>query len=255
MPALGRGFLLISVIALVLASCTPQRMLVYMQGDPAMLSDTTRFVMMLYPGDIISMNLFTVNPEAFPGLTTGKENAPVMDNRSAYEKGYVIDSNGDVSFPYIGHVHLSGLTIEAAHDTLVGRFRQFIEDPVVILKKLSFKISIVGEVNKPGLYYIPNEQLTLMEAIALAGDLTNYSDRTNVKIMRKNGDRVEQIQVDLTQMESFIGRTRFIYPDDVIYVAPSKKKGFTSISPATAVITSSLTVLILAATLYLNTKD
>jgi hypothetical protein len=73
--------------------------------------------------------------------------------------------------------------------------------------------------------------------------------------MRKNGDRVEQIQVDLTQMESFIGRTRFIYPDDVIYVAPSKKKGFTSISPATAVITSSLTVLILAATLYLNTKD
>lgn len=253
----SKGILLFLAAALLwVSSCTPLKELVYMQGDPALLNDTTKFEMKLYPGDIISLNLFSVNPDALPGLSMAKEATPVIDNRSAYEKGFVIDQDGYAAFPYIGKVHLAGLTMQDAHDTLHNRLLQFIDDPVVVIKKLSFKISIVGEVNKPGLYYIPNEELTLIEAIALAGDVTNYADRTNVKIIRKKGDKSEEIAVDLTQKSSFIGKTRFIYPDDVIYVAPSKKKGFTSISPATAVITSSLTVLILAITLYLNaSKD
>ena len=245
----------LTAVLLCTTSCTPLKELVYMQGDPALLSDTTKFEMMLYPGDIISLNLFSVNPDALPGLSMAKEANPVIDNRSAYEKGFIIDEEGYAAFPYIGKVMLGGLSMNQAHDTLQNRLLQFIDEPVVVIKKLSFKVSIVGEVNKPGLYYIPNEQLTLIEAIALAGDVTNYADRTNVKIIRKMGHMSEEIQIDLTQKTSFVGKTRFIYPDDVIYVAPSKKKGFTSISPATAVITSSLTVLILAITLYLNASN
>lgn len=255
MKMLRRLFFVFAATILFLAACTPQRELVYLQGDPAILRDTTTFRMMLYPGDIISMDLYTVNPDAFPGLATSKDKMTGMDNRSAYEKGFVLDQKGDVAFPYIGKVHLSGLTLDAAHDTIQNRFLQFIDEPVVILKKLSFKISVVGEVNKPGLYYVPNEQLTLLEGLAMAGDVTNFADRTNVKVLRKHGNEVEEISLDLTQKESFTGKTKFLYPDDVVYVAPSKKKRFTTLSPATAVITSLLTVLILAGTLYVRTNE
>lgn len=243
---------LVPVLFLMLVSCTPQRKLVYLQGDAAILKDTTTFEMKLFPGDIISVELFTVNPDAFPGLGISTDRITGTDNRTAYEKGFVLDRNGDVSLPYIGKVHLAGLSLNAAHDTVDQRFRQYIEEPVIVLKKLSFKISVVGEVNRPGLYYIPNEQLTLLEGIALAGDLTNFADRTSVKILRKNGDAIDEIQVDLTQKTAFVGKSKFLHPDDIIYVAPSRKKGFTTISPATAVITSFLTVLILAGTLYIR---
>jgi polysaccharide biosynthesis/export protein len=244
--------LLVPAMFILLVSCTPQRKLVYLQGDPAVLRDTTTFEMKLYPGDIISVELFTVNPEAFPGLGISSDHITGTDNRSAYEKGFILDKNGDVSLPYIGKIHLAGLSLSAAHDSVDQRFRQYIDEPVVVLKKLSFKVSVVGEVNRPGLYYIPNEQLTLLEGLALAGDLTNYADRTSVKILRKNGDAIDEILVDLTQKTSYIGQSKFLHPDDIIYVAPSRKKGFTTISPATAVITSLLTVIILAGTLYIR---
>src|SRR5688572_8723042 len=78
--------LLIPALFILLASCTPQRKLVYLQGDPAVLRDTTTFEMKLFPGDIISVELFTVNPEAFPGLGISSDHITGTDNRSAYEK-------------------------------------------------------------------------------------------------------------------------------------------------------------------------
>jgi polysaccharide export outer membrane protein len=151
-------------------------------------------------------------------------------------------------------MQLGGLSIDDAHDTIVGRFRQFIDDPVVVIKKLSFKVSVLGEVNRPGLYYVPNEQLTLLEALATAGDLNNYADRTNIKILRKTGSGIMELPVDITSKESFTGVTRFIYPDDVIYVPPTRKKAFLAISPATAVLTSMLTAVALIATAYFRAQ-
>lgn len=237
-----------------LVSCTPQRKLVYLQGDASMLRDTTSFRMMIKAGDILMVNLFTVNPEAFPGIGITSDHSVVADNRSAYEKGFVVDQSGKIVLPYIGAVPLSGLTMQEAHDTITNRFRQYIDEPVVVVKKLNFKISVIGEVNRPGLYYIPNEELTLLEGLAMAGDLTNYADRTSLHILRKSGNETIEIIVDLTQKTAYTGATKFLYPDDVVYVAPTKKKRFTTISPATAVITSLITTLVLTATLIIRTQ-
>lgn len=250
---LKRIRLLLLAPFLVWASCTSQKELVYLQGDPAVLLDTTAFQMRLYPGDIISVDLYTVNPEAFPGLgLLARETGVNTDNRSAYEKGFVMDASGSLSLPYIGQVNLSGKTIPEATQLIRERFTRFIDDPVIVVKKLSFKVSLIGEFNKPGLYYVPNETLSLLEALAMAGDLNNFADRTKIKLYRKTEKGTLEIPIDITQVTAMTGPTRFVYPDDVIYAPPSPKKAFTAISPATAVITSLISTTVLVLALIIN---
>jgi len=246
-----QGFIVFSLLMVILfVGCTSQKKMVYLQGDATLLNDTTTFKMKLYPGDIISVELYTVNPDAFPGLGNLSTHTLTTDNRSAYEKGFVMDKYGNVSLPYVGTINLSGLLIDEAHDTIVNRFRQFIDEPVITIKKLSFKVSIIGEVARPGLYYIPNEQLTILEAVALAGDLTYYANRKEMKIIRKTNNGLIEIPVDFTSKLAFTGASKYIYPDDIIYIPPTRKKAFSAISPATSVITSIVTTLVLVIALY-----
>lgn len=239
---------------LLLSSCTPQRKLVYLQGDPAVLSDSSVFTMTVQPGDILLVQLNTVNPEAFPAIGLLSANIEGNDTRSAYEKGIVVDADGNLSLPYVGTIHVMGMTIPQVRDAITQRFKRYIDEPVVVVKKLSFKITLLGEFNRPGLYYVPNEQITLLEALALAGDLNNYADRTCLRIIRKSGNGSIEIPIDLTSKTSVTGPSKFIQPDDVIYAQPTRKKAFTAITPATAVITSLLTAVALIATAYFRSQ-
>lgn len=243
------------LLVLALGACTPQRKLVYLQGDAKLFAnDSSSFEMKIYPSDILMVQLFTVNPDAFPGLGISASANEGNDSRSAYEKGFVVDKQGNLALPYVGNIHVAGLSMDDAHDTILNRFKKYIDDPVIIIKKLSFKVSVLGEVNRPGLYYVPNEQLTLLEGLAMAGDLNNYADRTNLRILRKTSTGTIEIPVDLTSKEAFTGVSKFIYPDDVIYIPPTRKKAFTAVSPATAVITSFLTAVALLATAYFRSQ-
>lgn len=248
-------FLTATVTSLIFASCTPQKKLVYLQGDASKLAnDSTDFRMKLSPGDIITVDLYTVNPEAFPGIGIMNDKPTLTDNRTPYEKGFLLDRTGKVSLPYIGDVNLAGLTIEEAHDTVTARFHKFIDEPVIVVKKLSFKISVLGEVTRPGLYYVPNEKLTILEALGMAGDLNNFGDRTALTILRKTPEGTIEIKVDLTSKDAYVGASKYIYPDDVIYVAPVRNKAFVTISPATAVLTSIIASLVIIATLIVRTQ-
>jgi polysaccharide biosynthesis/export protein len=235
-------------------SCTPQKKIVYFQNNAGNTNDTSAFEMKLAIGDIITVDLYTINPDAFPGIGISKDRATIVDNRSAYEKGFTIDKSGKVILPYIGEVMLQGLSVPEARDLITQKFKAFLDEPVIVVKKLSFKVSIVGEVQKPGLYYVPNERITLIEGLALAGDVGNYADRTNVKIIRQTANGSIEIPIDLTDQSSLVGAAKYLYSDDVVYVAPSRKKAFSQISVASGIFTSIVTSLVLIGTLYLKTK-
>lgn len=237
-----------------LFSCTPQKKIVYFQNNAGNTSDSTAFEMKLAIGDIITVDLYTINPDAFPGIGISKDRATIVDNRTAYEKGFTIDKSGKVILPYVGEVLLQGLSITEARDLITQKFKAFLDEPVIVVKKLSFKISVVGEVQKPGLYYVPNEKISLMEGLALAGDVANFADRTNIKIIRQTAKGSIEIPVDLTNQSSLVGAARYLYPDDIVYVAPSRKKAFSQISVASGIFTSIITSIVLIGTLYLKTK-
>ena len=187
-----------------------------------------------------------------PGISTSIDKQ-VIDNRSAYEKGFIVDKNGNLDLPLIGTVHLAGLNLMDAKDTLINRFKQFVDDPVVVLKKLSFKITLLGEVNKPGLYYIPNEKMTFAEALGLAGDLTNFADRTQLKIFRKSeSGRVNELNFDLTKTDILAIENRYIQQDDIIYARPVKRRALANVSPGLVVITSIISTMAIVISLIIQ---
>ncbi|MFN8165944.1 MAG: polysaccharide biosynthesis/export family protein [Bacteroidia bacterium] len=141
---LFRYFILLSIVFAF--SCTSQKNVIYFQGEIPALKADSNSVVRIYPGDILSVSIFTINSEAFPYLAGGMEK-PVSDNRSPYEKGYVLNDKGELKLPLIGAVNLTGLTIPAATSLIEEKFKLYINDPIVTVKKLNFKVTVLGEVN------------------------------------------------------------------------------------------------------------
>lgn len=223
-------------------------------GQTAVSGNYPEFTLTIQPNDILSIQLFTINAEAFPGIATTVDKQ-VIDNRTAYEKGFVIDKSGNIELPLVGVLNLSGYTLPAARDTIANRYRKYMDEPIVVIKKLSFKITLLGEFNKPGLYYVPNEKITLLEGMGMAGDLTPYGDRKTVKVIRKTGDSYKEISVDLTSKAPLNSEVAYLHPDDVVYVATTKKRGATTISPTVGIFTSIIATLTLVAALILRETE
>ena len=244
-------FLFLLVISLY--SCGSQKDYAYLQDakDPTTSGTMPEFVLTIEPQDILSIMVLTVNAEAFPGIATTVDKQ-VIDNRSAYEKGFIVDMEGFVELPMIGKVQLGGLSMSDARDTLSKRFLYYMDDPVVVLKKLSFKITILGEVAKPGLYYVENEKITLLEALGMAGDLTIFGDRDEVKLIRQTKDGYKEINIDLTSKTALKTEVAYLYPDDVVYVKPIGRRGAATISPSVLIITSILTTFTLVLSVILK---
>jgi len=209
------------------------------------------FTLTISPNDILSIQVFTINTEAFPGVATTVDKQ-IIDNRSPYEKGFIVDKFGFVDLPLIGKVNFSGLTMTEARDTLIKRFEYYMDSPIVVIKKLSFKITILGEVNRPGLYYVENEKITLLEGLGLAGDLTIFGSRKDVKLIRRTADGYKEILIDMTTKSILNSEVAYLYPDDVIYVKPISKKGAATISPSVLIVTSILTTLTLVISVILK---
>jgi len=241
------------LVVLFLFSCGSQKKFAYLQDkkDRSTSGIMPEFTLTVAPNDILSIQVFTVNAEAFPGIASTVDKQ-VIDNRSPYEKGFIVDKFGFVELPLIGKVNLSGLTMTDARDTLVRRFEFYMDAPIVLLKKLSFKITILGEVNKPGLYYVQNEKISLFEALGMAGDLTIFGSREEVKLIRQTKDGYKEIMIDLTDKSSLKSEVAFLYPDDVLYVKPISRRGAATLSPSVLIVTSILTTITLVVSVILR---
>lgn len=207
--------------------------------------------MMVNVGDILSVQVYMDNPDAFPGLNTSQDKN-FIDNRSAYEKGFTVDGNGFIDLPLIGKVEVKNKTISDAKNAIALAYNKYMENPVVVLKKLSFKITVLGEVNKPGLFYVPNEKLSFLEALGMAGDLTNNADRQQIKLIRQQDGSNKEIIIDLTTQQALQPEFYYVYPDDVIYIKPIKRKALANINPGVAVITSIITTAAVVTSIILT---
>jgi polysaccharide export outer membrane protein len=228
-----------------------QKKVVYFQGEIPPLNTDSIYRIRIYAGDLLSINVFTINYEAYPYLSPTTDHSS-SDIRSAYEKGYVVNENGEIKLPLIGTVLLKGLTISEATRLIEEKFREFIQDPIVTLKKLNFKITILGEVNRPGTYQIMNEKASLPEALGLAGDLSQFADRKALRIIREENMQRKDFFVDLTKASSLSSETYYLHPDDIIYVQPVKRRAFQNINPSVTLFTSILTSAVVVMTFILT---
>jgi len=152
------------------------------------------------------------------------------------QQGYFIDEIGNVSLPIIGNVKIAGLTRDAATLLIQDKLAPYIKDPIVSIRILNFKVTVLGEVKSPGQIQAVNERLSLLEAIGAAGDLLITGERKNVLVIRENNGLKKEYRLDLTSTELLSHPACYLEQNDVVYIEPnSTKRKASVIGPGTSI--------------------
>ena len=237
----------LSLLVLVLAisqSCVVNKKYQYLQHDDVNLEtnaapkdsvlrtyDLDDFEYKLQPEDILSVQFFSLTPEEYDFFSLkqnqgGGNSQQFTTGASALVFGYLIDENGEIEFPVVGPVRISGLTVFEAQNKIVEVARQYLESPVVEVRLLNFRFTVLGEVRSEGTINSLNNRITMLEAIGLAGGFTDFADKSNVKVIRQGEGKVQVYYLNLLD-ESFVN-SPFYYMNqsDVIVVPPLRQRPY-----------------------------
>jgi polysaccharide export outer membrane protein len=169
-------------------------------------------------------------------------------------KTYLIDHTGFIEFPLLGNIKLAGLTRTAATSLLKDKISEYVKDPIVNLELKNFRVTVLGEVTRPGVYQVNNERITLLEALGLAGDMTIFGERKNVLVVREKDGKKSYTRIDLTSDEIFKSPVYYLSQNDVVYIEPNKTKVRQSKTSSTGVIISIVGVLLSVTTLLIRSN-
>jgi polysaccharide export outer membrane protein len=207
-----------------------------MQGqfDTLKLSQANYPVPLIQKNDLISISVFSDDPKAsayfnLPSsqtvYNTGTSVAPSTSISNAPAGStYLVNEKGEIQMPGLGRLFVAGLTKTQLDSLLLSKLQGQLQNPYVIIRMDSYKVTLLGEVTKPGQFTIPNERISLLEAIALAGDLTPFGRRDNVLIIREiNGERTFR-RLDLKNPDILGSPYFYLQPNDMVIVEPNKSK-------------------------------
>ncbi|MBI1287890.1 MAG: polysaccharide export protein [Flavobacteriales bacterium] len=203
-------------------SCITRKDISYFQDVSDSLSTqkiSKGFEAVIQSGDILSVHVSSLSKEASSFFNVVGE---TTDQQVA--NTYLVDADGNIEMPLIGLIHVSNLTTQVARDSLKQHLDKYLVDPTVNIRIRNFKVTVLGEVAQPGVYTIPNEKITLMEALGLAGDMTIFAKRVNVLLIREDRGQREFVKLDLTSKEFFESDYYYLHSNDIIYVEPGKGK-------------------------------
>lgn len=212
------------LLGLLLSSCASKKDVVYFQNarDFETIVDTETFKPRLKIGDVLNINISTIDlnvtrPYNLVESTGGESGGGQLID-------YVIDPEGYIDYPVLGKIKLMGLTIEEAKQLFKQKFEEgdLLKDPVIILRIKNYKISVLGEVNNPGVYPVSGERVSLLEAIAAAGDLTIRGRRDNIMVIRDFNGTKTYTKIDITKKEVFNSPVYYLTQNDIVYVEPNK---------------------------------
>lgn len=223
-------------IVFALSSCADQKKIAYFQkgiNQSDTIDVSKAYVPTIQPGDILSIPVSSLNPAASSFFNPYSNVSPTTPDPGAVNvtpslsaaNGYLVDAAGLIEFPILGTIKLAGLTTSEARDTIKNRLKvTYLKEPTVNVRFLNYKISVMGEVSRPSVYVIPNEKVTLPEALSMAGDLTVFARRENVLVVRDNNGKKEFGRVNLNTRELFTSPYYYLHSGDLVYVEQGKGK-------------------------------
>lgn len=247
-----------------LAGCGSSEKIAYLRGVETMTAEefaqaTTLYDARIMPKDLLTIVISTTDPEAsrpfnlvMPTISQG------ITTNAGYQgqlQTYLVDNNGQIEFPVVGMITVTGLTKREAEEKIKGLLRPYLkEEPVVTVRFVNYKISVIGEVARPNTFTIQNEKVNLMEALAMAGDMTIWGRRDNVKILREDAEGNKRvIMMNMNDPYVIFHPDFYLQQNDVVYVEPNKVKAQNSeIGSATGIWLSATSILISVATLLIN---
>lgn len=240
----------VATMACLVFSCASPKKIVYFQDsqDYETIVTDNGFEPKFKVDDVISIYVATLNPEASApfNLTVG-----VSASGQAQSLDYLVDKNGDIEFPVIGKISVVGLSPEELKNKLREELSSYLKNPIINVRLRNFTVTILGEVRSPGTYPIIGEQVTILEALGLAGDLTIKGKRENVMVIRDfEGVKVYN-RIDLTSKELMKSPAYYLTQNDVVYVEPNNSAVASSSLDNRTTIIISLFSLAITSTLFL----
>jgi polysaccharide export outer membrane protein len=159
--------------------------------------------------------------------------------------GYTVNDSGYISLPILGDIFVYGLTIDEITRSINVSASEYLKDATVNVKLLTFKFTVIGEVNRPGTYTNFNNQLTVLEAIGIAGDISNYGNRKSVLVVRPTKDGTYTYRINVQDKNLLQSEGYFLLPNDIVIVEPIKSKPFQLNIPTLSLLLTSISTLIL----------
>ena len=249
------------ILLIILASCGSPRDIVYFQNAEKIsrdmyFQDYSEFKTVIMPNDNLFITVSAEKPEAVEVFNTAQLNRTNFTPATLDVFGYLVDHKGNINFPLVGEIHVAGLTKTDVVQLLQKEIAKYITiNAIVNIRFLNYKISVLGEVNRPGVYTVTDEKITIPQALALAGDLTIYGDRRNVQLIRIEKNEEKFIFIDLTSPDIFFSPYYYLRQNDVLYVSPNKTKSASSTyNQNLPLLVSLISVTITALALFMRYK-
>lgn len=245
--------LFLTVITLsLLYSCGSRKQMVYFQTETDSLS-VKSYTPTFKSDDLLSIKILADDPESVIPF-----NMPVANQNSTMNSGYsqgnperdgyLVDENGMINLPILGQIHVGGMKRSEVVTLLQGKLSAYLSHPIVNIQIMNFKITILGDVRNPGTFKIPNERITILEALGLSGDAELTGERNNLLIVRERDGKKIQYRMDLTNSESvFNSPAYYLEQNDVVYVEPNfNKRSSSSFWRSSASIFISISAVIIS---------
>ncbi|WP_195399199.1 polysaccharide biosynthesis/export family protein [Bacteroides finegoldii] len=261
---IGRNFFICLIAILLFASCKSYKKVPYLQDAETVqqaVQQENLYDAKIMPKDLLTIVVSCTSPElAVPFNLTVATPASAASNNLLLTtqpvlQPYLVDNEGKINFPVLGELKVGGLTKREAEQLIIDKLKPYIkETPIVMVRMVNYKISVLGEVTRPGTFTISNEKVNLLEALAMAGDMTVWGVRDNVKLIREGADgKQEIVTLDLNKAETILSPYYWLQQNDIVYVTPNKAKSRNSdIGNSTSLWFSATSILVSLASLLVT---
>lgn len=179
-------------------------------------------------GDLLSIRVYSlaagVDPRADAPYNLPEQDGGGGGGSTIALRGILVDQDGNINYPQLGTIHAEGLTREQLAGVMREKLQDVLDQPTVIIRFLNYKITVLGEVGSPSTFTVPTERVTILEALGLAGDITEFGRKDNVKIIRENNGQIDVGTIDLTSKDMFTSPYFKLQQNDVVMVEQNRRK-------------------------------
>ncbi|WP_299125592.1 polysaccharide biosynthesis/export family protein [uncultured Tenacibaculum sp.] len=218
--------ILLAIFMLTITSCVSKKKIVYFQNHEENQSlINNKYKITFKPSDLIQINISALDLEAVKPFNLAAVTYTTTTNNLAappQQQSYIIDQEGFIEFPVLGKIKIGGLTRTEAINLLKEKLSpDYIKNPTINIKISNFSVTVLGDVKKPGKFIIPNERVSVLEAVGLAGDL-NISGIRNIEVKREENNKITTYKLDLRSNNIFTSPAYYLQQNDIVYVKPNK---------------------------------
>ncbi|MBX2973932.1 MAG: polysaccharide export protein [Flavobacteriales bacterium] len=218
------GVLVAGLVMLTLGGCIGRKSINYL-NDPSLsngsskLFENRKFEYRLQVNDVLSIRVMGLDDATSRFFNVESQtNGSMVTDAAMYVNGYSVDKNGQVQLPTVGKIKVQGLTTGEAQELVQRKINEFFTNATVILKMVNWRLSVLGDVSRAGSYQVYNNQITILDALAMAGGPNEFADKSHVTLMRQSERGVQALYVDLSKTDVLSSEYYYLLPNDIVYV-------------------------------------